>query len=124
MTILFTANHKVDDIVYVADDCVRRGVVQQVDFTQQDVVATPFVLSYEILYDGFSFNTTVVSDVNFNATGVGSPQLVGSPEVGSPTANAFGSPLPSSLTVIESTNGGGIYTVKGDALDAFGERLA
>ena len=123
MTILFTANHKVDDVVYVADDCVRRGIVQQDDFTQQDVVATSFVLSYEILYDGFSFNTTVVSGVNFNATG--SPQLVvGSPEVGSPTANAFGSPLPSSLTVTEKTNGGGIYTVKGDALDAFGETLA
>lgn len=122
MTILLVTNHKVDDEVYVVDDCVRHGVVKQVNFTQQDVAATPFVLSYDILYDGFTFNTSVTSGVNYNATG--SPQLIGSPVVGSPTQNVFGSPLPTSITVEEKTNGGGIYIVKNDALTAFGETLA
>lgn len=124
MTILFTANHKVDDVVYVVDNCVRRGIVQQVDFTHQDSVTIPFLLSYEVLYDGFSFNTTIISGVNFNVTG----SSVGSPDVGSPTASAFGSPLPSSLTVTEKLNGGGIYdgndAGKDAALAAFGETLA
>ena len=135
MTILLTTNHKVDDVVYVASDCVRRGIVKQVDFTQQDVSETPFILLYGILYDGFSFNTNVPSSVNFNETGlmptvgspavvIGSPARIGSPEVGSPTTNAFGSPLPLSLTVIEKTNGGGIYTNKTAALAAFGDTLA
>ena len=123
MTILLTTNHKVDDVVYVVADCVRRGTVKQVNFTQQDVAATPFVLTYDVLYDGYSFNTNVESEVNYNATG--SPALlIGSPIVGSPATNAFGSPLPLSLSVEEKTDGGGIYTVKATALAAFGDNLA
>ena len=130
MTILLVTNHKVDDEVYVVDDCVRHGVVKQVNFTQQDVAATPFVLSYDILYDGFTFNTSVTSGVNYNVTAFGGSPLpvgsppIGSPVVGSPTQNVFGSPLPTSITVEEKTNGGGIYIVKDDALTAFGETLA
>jgi len=134
MTILLTTNHKVDDVVYVVDGCVRRGIVKQVNFTQQDTT-TPFVLTYDVLYDGFAFNTNIESDVNYNATGltwpvgsptvlVGSPIRVGSPSVGSPITNTFGSPLPDSITVIEKSNGGGIYVLKADALAAFGDTLA
>lgn len=120
--ILLTTNHKVDDVVYVVDNCVRRGTVKQVNFTQQDT-SLPFVLTYDILYDGFSFNTNIESEVNYNATG--SPALaVGSPVVGSPLTNTFGSPLPLSVTVVEKTDGGGIYTVKATALTAFGDTLA
>ena len=116
--IILTTNHKVGDEVYVVDDCVRRGVVQQVNFTQS---GTAFVLSYDVLYDGFTFNTNVVSTVLYD---VGSPTVFGSPAVssGSPFV---GSPLlASKIEVIETTNGGEIYVDKDTALAAFGDTLA
>lgn len=122
MIILLT-NHKVGDSVYVVEDCVRRGVIQQLNFTQQNDASEQFTLSYDILYDGFTFNTTVNSVVVFNVTGVGSPLTVGSPlqSSGSP----LGSPAtPSQFTVSEINNGGGIYTNKDPALAAFGDKLA
>lgn len=122
--LILTTNHKVNDIVYVVDDCVRRGVVRQVNFAQQNDEDVPFTLSYDIAYDGFSFNTTVTSAVDFAVPGAGSPLQIGSPQVGSPLANINGSPLPDSIVIEEETNGGGIYKVKGAALNAFGDTLA
>ncbi|KKL75754.1 hypothetical protein LCGC14_2051690, partial [marine sediment metagenome] len=88
--IVLTTNHKVNDIVYVVADCVRRGIVKQVDFSQISSATTPFTLAYEILYDGFSINTIVASVIN---------------PVGSPFA---GSPLPGTITLGEDANAGGI----------------
>jgi len=113
-----TTNHKVGDEVYVEDDCVRRGTVRQVNFAQS---GTAFVLSYDILHDGFTFNTNVISTV---LHAVGSPTVFGSPAVssGSPFV---GSPLLTlEVVVIETTNGGEIYTDKDTALAAFGDKLA
>lgn len=121
--IILTTNHKVGDEVYVVDDCVRRGIVKQVNFAQSD---TAFVLSYDVLYDGFTFNTNVVSTVLFD---VGSP-IFGSPIFGSPFLVSSGSPFVGSplltveVTVIETRNGGEIYTNKNTALTAFGDKLA
>ncbi len=103
--IVLTTNHKVDDIVYVVADCVRRGTVKQVNFAQTSSATTPFTLSYEILYDGFSINTTVASVIN---------------PVGSPV----GSPLHATTTLGEDANAGGIFTDKAAALTAFGVTLA
>ncbi len=140
MTIALTTNHKVNDRVYVLSavnsvDCVRRGIVQQVDF-RQPVAATTSTLSYEILFDGFVVNTTVTSVVS----NVGSPFTFGSPKFGSPLQGSpdlippgFGSPInvtgdgsPNTqiITLAEDTNGGGIYTSKQTALDALGVLLA
>jgi len=129
--IILTTNHKVGDSVYVADDCVRRGVVQQLNFDQQNDSSNQFNLSYDILYDGFTFNTNVISSVDFNITGPGSPNSggVGSPvksgsPLGSPGAGGVGSPLQFTVAVAEVTNGGEIYTDKDTALAAFGDNLA
>ena len=139
MTIALTTNHKVNDRVYVISevnnvDCVRRGIVQQVDF-RQPVAGTPSTLSYEILFDGFVINTTVTSTL-FSA---GSPFNLGSPVFGSPMGSPFdnvpgfgspinepgtGSPNTQIITVIEDVNGGGIYVSKTAALNAFGALLA
>ena len=118
--IVLTTNHKVGDEVYVVDDCVRRGIVRQVNFAQS---GTAFVLSYDVLYDGFTFNTNVVSTVLYNVEPVGSP-VFGSPLIssGSPFV---GSPLLTvGVVVIETKNGGEIYTDKDTALTAFGDKLA
>lgn len=104
--IVLTTNHKVNDIVYVISDCVRRGVVKQVDFSQTTSATTPFTLAYEVLFDGFSINTTVASVIN---------------PVGSPLT---GSPLPATITLGEDANAGGIFTDKDTALTAFGVILA
>ena len=135
MTIALTTKHKVNDRVYVISevnniDCVRRGIVQQVDF-QQPLAGTPSTLSYEILFDGFVVNTTVTSTLS----SVGSPFNLGSPVFGSPLVNipGFGSPInvpgagsPNTqvITIAEDANGGGIYISKQTALDAFGVLLA
>ena len=128
--IILTTNHKVGDIVYVVEDCVRRGVVQRLDFAQQNDSANQFTLSYDILYDGFTFNTTVNSEVDFAISGPGSPRAVGSPvqsggsPLGSPGAGGVGSPLQFTVATEEINNGGGIYTDKDTALAAFGDNLA
>ena len=120
--IILTTNHKVGDSVYVVDDCVRRGVVRQLNFAQQNDSDEIFTLSYDILYDGFTFNTNVISSVDFNISGSGSPAAVGSPvNSGSP----LGSPsLQLTVAVAEVSNGGDIFTDKDTALTAFGEKLA
>ena len=129
MTITLTTNHKVNDRVYVISevnniDCVRRGIVQQVDF-RQPLAGTPSTLSYEILFDGFVVNTTVVSTVsNVGSPFLGSP-VTEAPGFGSPVNPAgTGSPNTQVITVAEDANGGGIYNNKQTALDAFGVLLA
>jgi len=125
--IVLSTNHKVGDVVYVSSDCVRRGIIKQINFVSQSVLGTPYTLSYDILYDGFSFNTTVASAIDFNIAGTGSPRAVGSPTVspGSPVGSPhpFGSPQ-LSLALEEEINGGDIYTTKTAALNAFGDTLA
>jgi len=113
--IVLTTNHKVNDVVYVVADCVRRGVVKQVDFSQTSSTTTPFTLAYEILYDGFSINTTIASVIN----PVGSPLVAGSP-----TGIGAGSPNTQVITLGEDANAGGIFTDKDAALTAFGVTLA
>ena len=115
--LVLTTNHKIGDIVYVVDGCVRRGVVKQVNFTQS---GSEFILSYDILYDGFTFNSNVISDLIHD---------VGSPTFGSPATSSgspfIGSPqLLASVAVQEVENGGDIFTSKSAALTAFGETLA
>ena len=127
--IILTTNHKVGDDVYVVDDCVRRGIIQTVNFAQQNDSENQFTLSYDILYDGFSFNTTVNSAVDYNISGAGSPLAVGSPAkngspLGSPGPGGVGSPRAFTVTVEEVANGGGIYVDKNAALAAFGDTLA
>ncbi len=127
--IILTTNHKVGDAVYVVEDCVRRGIVQQLNFAQQNDSDENFTLSYDILYDGFTFNANVISSVDFNISGPGSPVAVGSPvrsgsPLGSPGSGGVGSPLQFTIAVEEVTNGGEIYTDKDAALTAFGEILA
>ena len=126
-----TTNHKVGDTVYVLTDCVRRGVVQQINFAQNNDVNDRFDLSYDILYDGFAFNTNVVSAVDYAIAGVGSPLKLGSPTpgspgepLGSPRAGGVGSPDGFNLIVDEEINGGGIYKNKDEAVTAFGDTLA
>jgi hypothetical protein len=116
--LVLTTNHKIGDVVYVVDDCVRRGIVQQVNFTQSN---SAFVLSYDILYDGFTFNTNVVSEVVF---GVGSPTPFGSPETSSGSPFSGSPQLPLGVAVQEVENGGDIFTNKATALSAFGDTLA
>ena len=127
--IYLTTNHKVGDVVYVIGSCVRRGIVQSVTFSQQNDSDDQFNLSYQILYDGYSFNTTVASEVDWNISGAGSPRAVGSPvksgsPLGSPAPGGVGSPLEFTIAVEEITNGGDIYTDKNAALTAFGDTLA
>lgn len=127
--IILTTNHKVGDIVYVIGSCVRRGIVQTVNFAQQNDSDNLFTLSYDVLYDGYTYNTTVDSTVDFNISGTGSPRAVGSPPqsgspLGSPGSGGVGSPLQFTVAVEESTNGGDIYTSKAAALAAFGDVLA
>jgi hypothetical protein len=107
--------------------------VQTVNFVHRasfDTDEEQFALSYEVLYDGFSFNTTVDSEVDYNISGSGSPRAVGSPVVsgsplGSPTpADVAGSPFGFTVAVAEVTNGGEIYKSKAAALSAFGDLLA
>ena len=116
-----TTNHKVSDVVYVVTNCVRRGVIKAVNFVEQDDSDEPFTLSYEILYDGYSFNTTINSEVTYNTTGAGSPAVGSPPSSGSPL---IGSPAIFGVSIIETTTGGGIYTSKAVALTAFGDTLA
>ena len=127
--IILTTNHKVGDEVYVVASCVRRGIVQTVNFTQQNDSTNQFTLSYDILYDGYSFNTTVSSSVDYNISGLGSPRAVGSPAqsgspLGSPGSGGVGSPRIFTVAVEEVTDGGDIYSDKDAALLAFGETLA
>ena len=127
--IILTTNHKVGDIVYVIGSCVRRGIVQAVNFQQQNDSSDQFSLSYDILYDGYSYNVTVDSEVNYNLSGSGSPLAVGSPAksgspIGSPLPGGVGSPHQFTVTVAEVANGGDIYTNKDTALTAFGDTLA
>lgn len=128
--LLLTTNHKVGDDVYVLTDCVRRGIVQQINFAQNNDVNDRFDLSYDILYDGFAFNTNVVSAVDFGIAGAGSPLKLGSPApsagspLGSPRSGGVGSPDGFNLIVDEKTNGGGIYNNKDTAVTAFGDTLA
>ena len=130
--LFITTNHKVGDIVYVVSDCVRRGVIQKVSFTEEN---DGFALSYQVLYDGYTYNYTVNSTVSYQLTTAGSPYVVGSPvgspqtnptgsPFGSPGAGAAGSPHAFGITVVENANGGSIYTSKSDALAAFGDTLA
>lgn len=126
--IILTTNHKVGDDVYVVDNCVRRGIVQTVNFAQLDDSDNRFTLSYDILYDGFSFNTTVDSSVDYGVS-AGSPRVVGSPPrhgspLGSPSSGGVGSPRQFVVAVEEVDNGGGIYINKNAALTAFGDTLA
>ena len=122
--ISLTTNHKVGDTVYVLSDCVRRGEVMKVTFNQ--LTELTFDLSYEVLYDGYAFNTVVESEVEISGSplyGSPLPLVVGSPEVtGSPeTPNMV--PL-DILTVVEVAAGGGIYSLKADAVAAFADALA
>lgn len=119
-----TTNHKVGDSVYVVTDCVRRGIVQQVNFAQNNVSTDRFDLSYDILYDGFAFNTNVVSAVDFAVGVLGSPAGSSGSPLGSPGAGGLGSPDNFNLIVDEEINGGGIYVSKSAALTAFGDGLA
>lgn len=126
--IYLTTNHKVGDVVYVVGSCVRRGTVQKVTFCQQNDTDNQFALSYSILYDGYSYNTEVESEVDYNVSGTGSPRFVGSPvnsgsPLGSPAPGGVGSPLAFNIAVEEITNGGDIYTDKNTALTAFGDTL-
>ena len=127
--IYLTTNHKVGDVVYVVGSCVRRGTVQKVTFCQQNDSDNQFALSYQILYDGYSFNTEVESEVDWIVSGAGSPRAVGSPvgtsgsPLGSPAPGGVGSPLEFTIAVEEITNGGEIYTDKNAALTAFGDTL-
>ena len=126
-----TTKHKVGDDVYVLTDDVHRGIVQQINFAQNNDVDDRFDLSYDILYDGFAFNSNVVSAVDFAIAGAGSPLAplgspvgnVGSP-LGSPRSGGVGSPDGFNLIVDEKTNGGGIYNNKDTAVTAFGDTLA
>ena len=131
-----TTNHKVGDDVYVLTDCVRRGIVQQINFAQNNDVDDRFDLSYDILYDGFAFNTNIVSAVDYRVSGtelgsplVGSPLKIGSPvgdtgsPLGSPRSGGVGSPDGFNLLVDEEINGGGIYKDKDEAVTAFGDTL-
>ena len=115
--LLLTTNHKVGDIVYVVDNCVRRGIIKQVNFTES---TTAFALTYDILYDGFSFNTNIDSSVVYD---VGSPTF-GSPALSSGSPFAGSPQLSASIAVQEVANGGDIYLTKTEALTAFGETLA
>jgi hypothetical protein len=127
--IFLTTNHKVGDVVYVVGSCVRRGIVQKATFCQQNDSDNQFALSYDILYDGFTYNTEVESEVDFNISGTGSPRAVGSPvssgsPLGSPAPGGVGSPLAFTIAAEEITNGGDIYSDKNAALTAFGDTLA
>ncbi len=119
-----TTNHKVGDDVYVVTDCVRRGIVQQLNFAQNNVKTDRFDLSYDILYDGFSFNTNVVSAVDFGIGVLGSPAGSSGSPLGSPRPGGVGSPDGFNLIVDEEINGGGIFRDKDAAVTAFGDTLA